>query len=148
MLKKLSLVLIIVLLPFLAKAGTVVGKVTDNTGEPLPFAIVFVKGTTNGTSANANGEYQLHLPDGSYQLTVQYMGYKQVSQLVTVKGNGTTMKNFKLLEQALELKEAVIKDEDPAYYIIRKTIERRKFHLQQVRSFQTSIYLKGVLRNR
>ena len=148
MLKKLSLVLIIVLLPFLAKAGTVVGKVTDNTGEPLPFAIVFVKGTTNGTSANANGEYQLHLPDGSYQLTVQYMGYKQVSQLVTVKGNGTTMKNFKLLEQALELKEAVIKDEDPAYYIIRKAIERRKFHLQQVRSFQTSIYLKGVLRNR
>jgi hypothetical protein len=34
--------------------------------------------------------------------------------------------------------------EDPAYEIIRNAIKRRQFHLDQVQSFQTDIYLKGA----
>ncbi|MBL7720334.1 MAG: carboxypeptidase-like regulatory domain-containing protein [Flavipsychrobacter sp.] len=140
--------LLLAFAPIAALAGIIKGKVTDDKGEGVPFAIVFVKGTTTGTSANANGEYQLHISAGTYSLTTQNMGYQQQVLKVTVKDNEPSVVNFKLKEQALEMDEVVIKDEDPAYYIIRNAIKRRKFHLQQVKSFQTSIYLKGVLRNR
>lgn len=148
MLRILTLILLTISFPVATYAGIVKGKVTDDKGEILPFAIVFVKGSTIGTSANANGEYELHLNAGTYQLTAQYMGYKQTVHSVTIKDNETIQKTFVLKDQALEMKEVTIKDEDPAYYIIRQAIKRRKFHLQQVKSFQTSIYLKGVLRNR
>jgi hypothetical protein len=146
--RKFTFFLFVFLFPVLAIAGIVKGKVSDAKGEALPFAIVFVKGTTAGTTANALGEYQLHLEPGNYQLTAQYMGFKQSVQSVSIKGSETVQKNFSLKEQTLEMKEVVIKDEDPAYYIIRNAIKRRKFHLQQVQSFQSSIYLKGVFRNR
>ncbi|RYZ51821.1 MAG: lycopene cyclase domain-containing protein, partial [Sphingobacteriales bacterium] len=46
---------LLMIFPMTAFAGIVKGKVTDDKGEALPFAIIFVKGTTAGTSANANG---------------------------------------------------------------------------------------------
>src|SRR5690606_23422979 len=106
----LTLFLFLTLLPAIAQAGIVKGKVTDDKGETLPFAIVFVKGTTTGTSANAVGEYLLHISPGTYQLTAQYMGYKQIVHTITIKGEETIEKNFVLKEQSLEMKEVVIKD--------------------------------------
>lgn len=145
-----SFTLLAILLPCTLWAGIIKGKVTDKKGEPLPFATVFVQGTTQGTSANAQGEYHLNLPAGSYKVACQYMGFKQDIFNVTLKANETIIRNFSLQEQSLQMKEHVVKatDEDPAYPIIRKTIARRKFHLQQVKSFQTHIYMKGVIRNR
>ena len=43
---------------------TVTGKVTDQNGEPLPGATVMVKGTTQGTITDAEGNYSLsNVPD-------------------------------------------------------------------------------------
>lgn len=131
-----------------AHAGTLKGKVTDTKGVPLPFATVYIQNTTTGTSANADGIYQLNLAPGTYKVVSQYMGFTQSVHNVTIKGNETLTQDFSLKEQGLQMKEVTIKDEDPAYMIIRKTIERRAFHLKQVKSFQTGIYLKGVMRNR
>ncbi|MBC7555015.1 MAG: carboxypeptidase-like regulatory domain-containing protein [Taibaiella sp.] len=131
-------------------AGVIKGKATDEKGPALAFATIYVEGTTNGTNTNGEGIYELELQPGTYVLLCQYMGFKQAKFNVTIKDRETIVHNFKLAEQGLELKEAVIKAnlEDQAYGIIRKTIARRKFHLQQAKSFQTSIYLKGVLRTR
>lgn len=131
-----------------ARAGMLKGRVTDTKGLSLPFAIVYIDNTTTGTSANADGLYQLTLKPGTYKVVCRYMGFSQVMHTVTIKGEETVMQDFALKDQGLEMKEVTIKDEDPAYAIIRKTIEKRSFHLKQVRSFQTGIYLKGVLRNR
>ncbi len=130
------------------RAGTLKGKVTDSKGQSLPFAIVYIQNTTMGTSANADGLYQLNLAPGNYKVVCQYMGFSQSIHTVTIKGIETVTQDFSLKDQGLQMKEVTIKDEDPAYTIIRKTIEKRSFHLGQVRSFQTGIYLKGVLRNR
>jgi hypothetical protein len=137
------------LAPVLSYAGTLKGKVTDTKGEELPFAIVYVQGTTNGTNANADADYSLSLQPGSYKIVCQIIGFTQSSYNVTIKGDETITHNFKLAEQNLELKAVTVKaGEDPAYGIMRKVIARRKFHLKQVKSFQSSIYLKGVFRNR
>ena len=133
-----------------ALAGKISGKIVDEDGLPLAFASVLVKGTTLGTSANAEGFYVLNLPEGNYLLQAQYIGYKQEQFALKITANDNIQHHFTLSAQGYELKDFVVKSggEDPAYRIIRNAIKRRSFHLKQMQSFQASIYLKGVLRNR
>ena len=57
----------------LAQNIQVKGTVTDaSTGEAVPFAFVQVKGTTNGTSTDALGNYTLRAP-GDAVLVFSYM---------------------------------------------------------------------------
>jgi len=58
-----------------AVALTVTGKVTGNAGQSLPGVNVLLKGTTNGTATDANGNYSLTLPDGDGTLVFSYIGY-------------------------------------------------------------------------
>lgn len=131
-------------------AAVIKGKVTDDKGEPLPFATVYVKGSTIGTAANAQAEYNFSLGPGNHTIICQYIGYQQTTFRLDVKGDETITHNFSLREQSLTMNSVVVKAnaEDPAYAIIRKAIKRRKFHQEQVRAFQTSIYMKAVIRNR
>lgn len=142
--------LFLLLLPDTLMAGVLKGKITDVKGEPLPFATVYIQGTANGTTANADAAYQLTLAPGTHKVVCQYMGFKQSVFNVTIKGDETVAHDFSLQEQTLEMKAVTVKAnaEDPAYGMIRKVIARRSAHLQQVKSLQTSVYLKGVFRNR
>ncbi|MGM9742075.1 MAG: SusC/RagA family TonB-linked outer membrane protein [Candidatus Cryptobacteroides sp.] len=56
---------IIIFLPALAQTRlTVSGRVTDSgTGEPVPFAALQIKGTTEGTSADIDGYYSISVPE-------------------------------------------------------------------------------------
>lgn len=147
---RLGLLLCFVLFAQVLLAGTLKGKITDDRGDLLPFATVYIKGTTTGTAANAQAEYNLQLAPGTYKVLCQYMGYEQQVLNVVVKGDEVITHNFSLREQTLRMTDVVIKAnaEDPAYAIIRKAIKRRKFHKEQIAAFQTSIYMKAVLRNR
>ncbi len=131
-------------------AGVIKGKVTDAKGTSLPYATVYVKGTTIGVSSNSSGEYKLSVPDGTYQVYCQYIGFTQEHFNVTVSGDKEIMHDFILTDEGLKIEEVVIKmsREDPAYRIIRNAIKQRKYHLRQIESFQTSIYFKGVMRSR
>ena len=131
-----------------ALAGVLKGKATDNKGDALGFATIFVQGTTIGTNANADGLYELSLAPGSYTVVCQYIGYKQAKFSVTITGNETVSHNFKLGTEGLEMKEVVISSKDPAYRIVREAIKRRQYHLNEVRSFQSNIYLKGNISTR
>lgn len=142
-------VLLLHLFVFTSVASTLKGRITDTKGEELPFAIVFLKGTTIGTSANANGEFTLSVPEGNYEVVAQYMGFKQGIFHIKIKADETITHNFSLQEEALEMKEFVVKStDDPALYIMRKVIARRLFHLNQIQTFQTDIYAKGVIHTR
>lgn len=136
--------------PVLAEAGLLKGKVTDDKGELLPFATVYVKGTTIGTAANADAIYNLELVPGTYNVVCQYMGFEPTSFKVTISGNEEVDHNFSLREQTLKMNDVVIKSdaEDPAYAIIRKAIKKRKYYKKQLEKFQASLYNKGVMRNR
>ena len=51
--------------------------VDASSGEPIVGASVVVKGTTNGTITNFNGEYELDAPVGS-SLSISFIGYKTI----------------------------------------------------------------------
>lgn len=146
----IQILVIILLFPLVSIAGTLTGKITDEKGELLPFAVVYVKGTTTGATANASAEYQLELQPGKYEVSCQYIGYQQTTFTVTVHGSEKLTHNFVLKEQSLQMKNVVVSAnaEDPAYAIMRKAIAKRKFHKDQVNTFRSSIYMKGVARNR
>lgn len=132
------------------QAGVLKGKVTDSKGTALPYSTIFIEGTTIGVSANGNGDFELPVAPGLYKVVCQYVGYQQSVFNLSISGSETITHAFVLKDQSLEMKEVVVRAnaEDPAYPIIRNAIAKRKFHLKQVKSFQTAIYFKGVARSR
>lgn len=82
---------------------TISGKVTDQNGEPLPGATVIIKGTTQGTVANAEGEYTLtNIPENT-TLVFSFVGMK--TQEINV-GNRTII-NVTMETEAIGLEEVI-----------------------------------------
>ena len=75
--KKLTLLISMLLIASasLLAQRTVVGKVTDSAGSPLPGATVLVKGTSEGTAADDNGNFRLNVPANANTLVVSYTGF-------------------------------------------------------------------------
>ena len=64
------------------KVRTVVtGRVVDSNGDPLPGAGVLIKGTTKGTTTDADGRYSIEAGSDSV-LEYSFIGYTTLEQLV------------------------------------------------------------------
>ena len=75
--RKLLLLLMAVALSYgqlHAQSRTVTGKVTDETGSPIPNASVLVKGKSLGTTTNSEGAFSLTLPPDARILVVTSVG--------------------------------------------------------------------------
>ena len=74
---------------------TVRGSVIDaSTSEPLIGAtIIYGKGM--GTVTDFDGNYSFEISEGERNLTVSYVGYKQLSKRINVNKNSSVF-NFKL----------------------------------------------------
>jgi len=99
---------------------SVSGKITDEQANPIPFATIYIKNTTQGTSANIEGEYSLQLKPGQYTVLYRAVGYKPETRQLDIKT--ATTANIKLITETYELQNITITSngEDPAYGIIRK----------------------------
>jgi hypothetical protein len=130
-------------------AEKVSGSVTDDKGGLLPYASVFVKGTSKGTTANNQGKYSLDLQAGSYILVCEYVGYTRQEKTITI-GQEPLVVNFVLPLQHTTMKEVLVKPggEDPAYAIIRHAIKKRKQYENPIDSFTCEAYIKTLIRTR
>jgi hypothetical protein len=120
------------------------GKVTDQLSEIIPFASIYIKNTTSGVSANVDGSYKVTVDKGKITLIFKAIGYKTTEREVNVTENV-------LLDQKMETESYTLKDvtirpnaEDPAFEIIRKTIQNRQKHLNEVEAYSSHVYIKGV----
>lgn len=95
--------LVLFALPALAQKVTVTGTVTDQTGEALIGASVMEKGTTNGTSTDLDGNFQLTVNPGA-TLVFSYVGYNPVEEAL----NGRTHVNVVMSENATQLQDVVV----------------------------------------
>ncbi|MVT08136.1 DUF5686 and carboxypeptidase regulatory-like domain-containing protein [Chitinophaga tropicalis] len=134
---------------YTSQAGIIRGRVYGEKQSPLPFASIFIKGTTTGTTSNGAGVYQLDLPAGTYTLVCQYMGYKKTEKNITVT-DAVQEIDFVLIPLSLQIKEVVVKSggEDPAYAIIRQAIKKRPYYLNQVKEYTCNDYIKGIFKTR
>ncbi|GAB3172765.1 carboxypeptidase-like regulatory domain-containing protein [Telluribacter humicola] len=85
--------------------STITGRVTDaQTGEPLPFASVYINTTTLGTTTRADGTYRLtSVPVGTIELVSTYLGYQTSRQVVRLTGTTARTVNFQLQPTANQL---------------------------------------------
>lgn len=89
--------------PVQQQTKNVTGKVVDGNGEPVIGANVVVKGTTNGTITDLDGNFSVEA-DSKAVLNVSYIGY--LSKEVVV-GNQNVI-NIVLLEDTKTLDEVVV----------------------------------------
>jgi hypothetical protein len=130
-----------------AHATRVFGKIFNDKGYVLPFASIQVKGTTIGTTANAQGEYFLELSPGHHVITARHVGYGMEERSIEL-GSDPLEINIVLREQQLSLDTVKIKAgaEDPAYAIIREAIKKRpEYHKIRTR-YGCDVYTKGQIK--
>lgn len=104
--KKLCLLMLLLMschLNMLAQDKTITGVVLDKTGESIIGASVLVKGTTNGTITDVDGNFTLNNVPGDATLQVSFVGYK--AQDIALKGQS----QFKIvLEEDTEMLDEVV----------------------------------------
>ncbi|MET4075684.1 TonB-dependent receptor [Hymenobacter sp. UYCo722] len=80
------------------------GRVTGSDGTGLPGVTVLVRGTTVGTTTNADGMFTLSAPEGS-TLVFSFVGYATQTAAVTA---GAPAYSISLREDAKQLTEVVV----------------------------------------
>lgn len=92
--------------------ATVTGKVLDAaTQQPLAGVSIVVKGTVNGTTTDANGEYSIDVLSETEVLVFSFIGYAPIE----TKINGRTVIDVMLQEDIKSLGEVVV---NAGYYKI------------------------------
>lgn len=133
------------LLPFTLKAQGIKGTITNNEGQPVAYADIYVPQLKTGTTSNIKGQFQLSLPEGKWNILFQYIGYKTVNQELLIKNETRTI-HVTLQYQNVQLNEVKIlaSGEDPAYYVMRHTIAMAPYYCNQVAEYNCKLYLKGT----
>jgi len=85
-------------------AISISGKVTDDTGQPVPGVNILERGTTNGTTTDQNGAYKIVVNDENSTLVFSFIGF--ATQEVTV-GSRTTI-DIALVSDVKALEEIVV----------------------------------------
>ena len=94
-----------------AQQITVKGHVKDASGEPVIGANVVVKGTTDGTITDIDGNFTLKAPQNS-TLTVTFVGYKAIDVKATSSTVVTMQDDSHLLEAVVVIGYGTVKKND------------------------------------
>ncbi len=86
---------------------TVKGKITDTTGEPVPYATIVLMDADStvfdGAISQDDGSYIIeNVPNGTYQLAASFIGYASESREV-ILSESVSEQNFTLIEESSQL---------------------------------------------
>lgn len=97
----------ILALPALTWAGDISGVVIDtNSGSFLRGADVRIAELGRATSTGRSGDFRfVNVPGGAYTVTVNFIGYAEVSQTVQVPESGTATPRIAVGSEVVELEE-------------------------------------------
>lgn len=145
---KNTLFLIPLLFSLLANSQTKVsGIVSDESGEPVAFANVLFKNSTEGTITNDNGRFYLESESNYKTLIASFIGYEEQEILLTSKVTYTM--DIKLIESTEQLDEVVLisgrqsKKNNPAVDILRKIwAKKRENGLRKFKQYRYDKYEK------
>lgn len=90
-----------------SQQSTLSGVVLTEDGTPLPYATVYIEGTTIGTTTDLAGRYTLKVPEGEQTLTASSLGYEHATHVIVAKELNTSV-DFALKESATRIDEVVV----------------------------------------
>lgn len=120
------------------------GRITNEKGEAIPFANVYVAQLSTGTISNIEGQYELKLPEGEWEVMFQTLGYQSRTMMLATDKTFQEI-NIQLNTQHYRIPEIKImaSGENPAYYIMRRAIAMAPYYRKQVSKYSCKVYLKG-----
>lgn len=141
----LLLVISFSILSSISSAQILKGRITDQSGAPIPYSTVYIKELRQGTTSNSNGYYEINLPAGNYTVIYQSLGYQPANASISLSGE--TVRNITLPQQYYKIPEVKImaSGEDPAYGIMRRAIGLAPYYLNNISYYKAEVYLKGNL---
>ena len=120
---------------------TVKGKITDNSGLPLPGANVVVVGTSSGASSDFDGNYTLTADqEPPFSIRVTYTGFKE--QIIEVTSNNQTI-DVSLVE-GNELDEVVISASRTPERIFESPVTVERFGLKEIKNTASVDFYDGL----
>ncbi len=95
---------------FAQGTGKLAGRVTDKeTQEPIIGAVVFITGSSEGTTTDINGNYSISLQEGIYKIAVTYVAYKQTNHdNIKIETGKTTTLDITIEENSTKLNAVTI----------------------------------------
>ncbi len=142
-----GLLLLLTYLPAVAQRLT--GTVVDaRSGESIPLANVFYKGSGKGVVADIDGRFSIERRNGR-ELTISFMGYEPVVMKITPKTKSPL--KVKLKEVTAQMQEVVVKAErkrysrknNPAVELMKRVVAaRQRTQLENHDYYQYTRYQK------
>jgi hypothetical protein len=141
------LVVILSLISISAFSHNLQGIITDKDGNPIPYATVYIKNISLGTTTNDVGKFELDIKPGTYEVNFRCLGYQPKSDTIKVTKE---VENVKVVMevQILQIQEVTVTGggEDPAYPVMRKVIGLSYVHLNQISSYSANFYIRGTVK--
>ena len=139
MLHKITLVIFLTMMYLGAFAQEITGFVKDRKNqEPVPFANVWVKGTTRGTMSDVNGQFILKLSQKD-TLCISSVGYRRWE--IPSKNITKNPLMVFLDEEVQQLGEVTVKPEiSRAKVLLKQILERKKVNrenIQNINNYKT-----------
>ena len=94
--RAISSVMVLLLTSLLVSAQMLNGKITNASGNPVPFSTIYIQELRQGTAANAMGNYEIKLPAGQYVVTYQCMGFAPQYFNLTISGQNVRKDGYQL----------------------------------------------------
>jgi hypothetical protein len=122
------------------------GTVTDQEGEPIAYANVFLLNTTYGVLTNIKGEYFIELEAGTHQLAFSSLGFSKLTKEILVEKTALVI-DAVLMPDGVSIDTVVVTAgrKDPAYAIMEQVIANKKRYQHQFETYRRETYLKASL---
>ena len=109
----LLLIIFLVVLPRIgySQNGTIRGTIIEeSSGEPVYGVTVLVVGTSNGTTTDFDGKFDLSLSEGEYDLRITYVSYRPIviEDIEVESDEVTIIDNIRLEKTVEEMEEVVV----------------------------------------
>ena len=139
---KTILKLFVMLFCFASFAQTTIkGKITDNTGQPLPGANVIIEGTTTGTSSDFDGNYIITTDQSPpFKIIVSYTGFE--IQTLEVTSNNQTIDVS--MQEGNELDEIIISASRTPERIFESPVTVERFGLKEIKNTASADFYGGL----
>ncbi|WP_350286454.1 TonB-dependent receptor [uncultured Croceitalea sp.] len=107
--KLVRLAFLIFPLVIFAQTGSIQGTLSDENGIYVPGANVFIESIKSGAISDFDGRFTLvAVPEGTYTLSISYIGFANLEQEVTVTSGETTVVNLSINHEEYQLDEVQV----------------------------------------
>lgn len=84
------------------------GRILSTDSTAIPFATLYLEGTTHGCSSDSEGHFRLKAPAGRYKLVASAVGYDPASRDVQLRAGATVRCDLVVSPSVTEMDEVVV----------------------------------------